>query len=273
MPKPRRRPFPRWLILFFLMDAIVVAAILYWIFGSDDVASRDAIRTPHVGEVQGAPIDAIVSSAAPDADVDDDGFSEWDDSDEFDDEWTEPANDVVASQVVASGAGQGDRASAFAFLMGSQKDLPRPTITKPEYEAYLPTSFEDIGNWKYVRSWATASLTGGDSIAKIPASVFAWNGKQIAIQGFMQPLDLDGENHVKRFMLMRNQAACCYGAPITLADWIDVTAPDGKVFDVMLHKPITVLGKLEVGEKLVDDFAVSVFRLAPDKVLPPGESP
>ena len=40
----------------------------------------------------------------------------------------------------------------------------------------------------------------------------------------------------------------------------------------MLHKPITIAGKLEVGEKRVDGFAVSVFRMTPDEVVPPGES-
>lgn len=32
-PQPRRKRFPRWLILVFIMDTILVAAVLYWILG------------------------------------------------------------------------------------------------------------------------------------------------------------------------------------------------------------------------------------------------
>ena len=266
-PTPRRRPFPRWLILVFILDAILVAGVIYWVFGRNAEANGGTNNVSIVDDVQGAPIDAGTDSIAAVAETDDDGFSDWNDSDDPDDsEWGDP-DSYKPPTVSARGL------SSAALQLANQKDLPRPEIKRPEHADYAPASFEDIGNWKYTRSWSGVGLMGGDSVADIPKNVLAWGGRKIAIQGFMLPLALSDENRVKTFMLMRNQAACCFGAPITLADWIEVTAPEGTSYESMLHKPITVLGELDVGEKLVDDFAVSVFRMMPDKILPPGESP
>jgi len=71
---------------------------------------------------------------------------------------------------------------------------------------------------------------------------------------------------------MRNQALCCFGAAIGLNDWIDVTVP-GEPIELTMHLPITVLGKIEIGEEMEDGVTVSIFRMQCDKVLPPGELP
>lgn len=273
----------RWLIPFFILDALIIIGVLYWVFGastpSDDVGGETGV----VQEVRGAPIDASTPAVtvAPEASTADESDDE-DDSDDFasleDDSWEDFDNDM-ATAAIATSAGETPMASAklppagLDMLFGVQQQLPRPTIERPENKDYTPASFEDIGDWKYERNWSGIGVGGGGGTAKIPVNVRAWDERKIAILGYMQPLELDENNRVRSFMLMRNQAACCYGAPITLADWIEVTAPDGTSFEAMLHKPITVLGTLDVGEKLVDNFVVSVFRMQPDRVLPPGESP
>lgn len=277
-PTSRRKALPRWLIPFFIIDAIIAAGVLYWVFGEKASPPEDTRDSAIMGEVRGAPIDGDVSARSEDegltgdvddvavADVDDDGFSDWEDA-----EWEDVEIKTAAAPMPTTGPAV-DREKAASFLFGAQQELPRPKISRPEFSDYKPANFKDIGNWKYKRSWTGGGITSGNSTAQIPGSVLKWNGTAIAIQGFMQPLELDDANRVRSFMLMRNQAACCYGAPITLADWIEVTAPEGTTYQPMLHKPITIAGKLEVGEKRVDGFAVSVFRMTPDEVVPPGES-
>ncbi|HPF39191.1 MAG TPA: DUF3299 domain-containing protein [Phycisphaerae bacterium] len=269
-----RRPAPRWIVPFLIVDTLVFAGVLYWLFGS---ARSETTRddTPANVEVRGAPInEPRLENGASDAEE----ASAASSTDDFggldDDEWEDLENDEIAAQPALS---TGPIAQApltqdkIDLLFGMQQALPRPTIERDEFRAYTPASFEDIGDWKYQRNWSGHGV--GSAGPKIPANVLAWNNKKIAILGYMQPLELDENNRVRSFMLMRNQAACCYGAPITLADWIEVKAPAGRTFEATLHKPITVLGVLDVGEKLVDDFAVSVFRMTPDHVLPPGETP
>ncbi|MCA9255172.1 MAG: DUF3299 domain-containing protein [Phycisphaerales bacterium] len=269
-----RRPAPRWIVPFLIVDTSVFAGVLFWVFGpSRSEAMRD--DAPAGAEVRGAPIneprleneasDAEEASAASSTGA----FAQLDDE-----KWEDFDNDEIAAQPALS-AGSIAQApltpDKIDLLFGIQQALPRPTIERDEFKDYTPASFEDIGDWKYQRSWSGHEVGGAGS--KIPAKVLAWNNRKIAILGYMQPLELDEKNRVRSFMLMRNQAACCYGAPITLADWIEVKAPAGKTFEATLHKPITVLGVLDVGEKLVDDFAVSVFRMTTDHVLPPGETP
>lgn len=279
-PAPGRKALPRWLIPFFILDAFIVIAVLYWAFGgktsTDDVDDGPGV----VQEVRGEPIDVMAvggateqqaSAAAPSGDsepfasLEDESWGDFDDDTTF----AEAATSAVATPVASSKLPP----EGLDMLFGTQQQLPRPTIDRSENKSYTPASFEDIGDWKYERNWSGVGVGGGGGTAKIPTNVRAWHNRKIAILGYMQPLDLDEENRVKSFMLMRNQAACCYGAPITLADWIEVTAPAGTTFEAMLHKPITVLGTLDVGEKLVDNFVVSVFRMQPDQVLPPGETP
>lgn len=263
------------MILVFIFDAVLVAGVLYWVFGIDRSSEPQSTGTD-LEEVRGAPINdsapAGTDFAVAAADGSDDGFSAWDDSPVLDDDaWedfdgdSEPARKVTTA---ASGEAPGE---AIAAMFPNQQDLPRPNVERPEHGDYRPTSFADIGNWKYRRAWSSAGRDAPDS--RIPANILQWKGRKIAILGYMQPLDLDESNRVRRFMLMRNQAACCYGAPITLADWIEISPPDEATYESMLHHPICVLGTLDVGEKFVDDFAVSIFRMTPDKVLPPGENP
>jgi len=42
---------------------------------------------------------------------------------------------------------------------------------------------------------------------------------------------------------------------------------------LMPHKLTTVLRTLDIGKEMVDGCTVSLFRMAPDTVLPPGQTP
>jgi len=56
-PSPsRRKPFPRWLIPVFIADAILIAAVLYYVFGRSD-ESEPGDTTPPAGQVRGGMIE------------------------------------------------------------------------------------------------------------------------------------------------------------------------------------------------------------------------
>ncbi len=286
-PKPPRKRPPRWLIPLLIVDAIVVAAVTYYIYQRvvTDTPDVPIPTTQPVGEVRGALINGlftastahagqkppssppVAASASADGwDAEDWRGDEWDES-----EWADMP-ETISTDAGTAAATPG--ASLNALFGGGEWNaaLPRPTITKPLYADFVPINFDDIGSWEYQRVWPPPPSDAPPAADPIPAEIRAWNGRKVAIAGFMQPVRID-RNRVSQFMLMRSQALCCFGASITLVDWVEVNAPTGESFEPMLHKPITVLGTLDVGEEKIDGFTISLFRMTPDHVLPPGESP
>lgn len=268
----QRKTWPRWLIPVFIVDTIIVAGVLYYVFGrSNEVAPINP--NPTAGEVRGEMIDAAPTKAAV---AKSDDSDEWANDNWTGDDWDENEWDDVPVSISTgeTSAISGSPGAAIAAMFGGgiSKPLPRPRITKPEYSDYTPANYDDIGNWQYKRVWPPPPAGTPPRDDAIPADIQKWSGRKIAIAGYMQPLKID-DNRVSQFMLMRSQALCCFGATITLVDWIEVTAPAGQSYEPMLHKPITVLGPLDVGEEMIDGFTVSLFRMTPDTILPPGESP
>ncbi len=138
-------------------------------------------------------------------------------------------------------------------------------INNPAHAKYKPITFNDIADWSPYEQMQD------DNSIEVPANVRKYDDQWVAVPGFMQPVR-QKDRKVTRFMLMRNQALCCFGAAIGLNDWIDVTVP-GEPAELTMHLPITVLGKIDIGEVTEEGVTVSIFRMQCDKVLPPGELP
>jgi Uncharacterized protein conserved in bacteria len=93
--------------------------------------------------------------------------------------------------------------------------------------------------------------------------VKALNGQKVAVTGFMMPTAFD-KNAVKSFLLMKDQAACCFGAVPKDNEFVDVEMNGEKGTRYMPDVPITVVGKLQVGEKFLVN---SVYRIEADNVV------
>jgi hypothetical protein len=81
----------------------------------------------------------------------------------------------------------------------------------------------------------------------------------------MMPIDINRENETRKFLLVRNRMACCFGAMTGLNEWILVQmdpTPAKFVKDV----PVVVYGTLEVGEDIKDGMVMSVYRMRGDEV-------
>lgn len=149
---------------------------------------------------------------------------------------------------------------------GNVESDRRATVNDPEHAKYASITFDDIADWK-----ASSRRAVPDGPIDIPAEVKKFDEEWVSVPGFMQPLRFDGKR-VSHFMLMRDQALCCFGKPIGLTDWIDVPVREHPV-DTMMHFPVIVLGKLHIGETKANGETVSLFRMQCDKVLPPGVMP
>jgi hypothetical protein len=103
--------------------------------------------------------------------------------------------------------------------------------------------------------------------ATIPKTVQALNNHLAAIRGFLLPLKMNNGLAIE-FLLMRNQNLCCFGAVPKINEWILVQAPGEGVKPIM-DQPITVMGRLRVGEIREGGYLVGIYRMDAEKILEP----
>ena len=106
--------------------------------------------------------------------------------------------------------------------------------------------------------------------ATIPAAVRALDGHRVAIRGFLLPVRMNA-GLAFEFLLLRNQNMCCYGSVPKINEWITVQAK-GEGIKPIMDQPVTVIGKLHVGEIREQGFLVGLYRLDADQCfLPQGK--
>ena len=160
--------------------------------------------------------------------------------------------------------------------------MPSPTLYVPNAPKntgdYLPVSFSDLSGFFF---WNPIDYSDVPDPAKekrdklrskVPTSVLAFNGKKVAVTGFMIPLDEDQNYVVKTFVLAKSQMTCCYGATPLPNEWLFATVAPGasKVMDQM-DVPLTVLGTLSVDAELKDPGMPTLYKMTVDKVEGPGK--
>ncbi len=101
---------------------------------------------------------------------------------------------------------------------------------------------------------------------QIPADVQAFDGRRVTVTGYMIPLGLE-DGRAKQFVLVRNLMSCCYGVPPNLNEFVLVTMTNEGVRPVM-DVPVTLVGKLKVGETYEDNYLVGIYQLDGEKLLP-----
>jgi len=92
------------------------------------------------------------------------------------------------------------------------------------------------------------------------------NGKQVAVKGYMMPVEIEKDGDVRNFLLMRTRASCCFGAPLELTDFIEVRMKNGRKGKFLMDRTITVRGDLEVGARVENGEVTSLYRMAADEV-------
>lgn len=102
--------------------------------------------------------------------------------------------------------------------------------------------------------------------AAFPDGLRPFATKVVAVEGFMLATDFDGQT-LKRFMLSRFPAGCCFGGTPVLDEWIDVSlAPDGGAPSDTYSAQVRVVGTLDIGEDVAEGGAVkSLYRMTDAK--------
>lgn len=131
-------------------------------------------------------------------------------------------------------------------------------------------TFSTLGGFRYVNAaWDEESETPAERppADQIPASVRQLNGRTVVIRGFMVPTIFENDG-VLSFILVKDQMLCCFGVMPKMNEWIDVRMAEGHRADFFSDRPVTVMGRLEVGEEYEEHVVLSVYRLEATSVKP-----
>ena len=138
---------------------------------------------------------------------------------------------------------------------------------------YVEIGFDKLSNYAFeVPEGVQPTNTTGTatkSATQIPAEVKAFDQKKVALKGFMLPLKVD-DGVVTEMLIMKDQSMCCYGAMPRINDWVSVKMKKGGVKSVM-DQPVTLYGKLHVGEMLENGNLVGIYQLDGDKMDEPKD--
>jgi hypothetical protein len=125
-------------------------------------------------------------------------------------------------------------------------------------QSYMPVDFNKLSSYEYEVP-DPFDPTPRKLQNTIPEAIKALNGKMVAIEGFMLPLDLTPQG-VSVFMLNASIDMCYFGAPVRMNEWVLVTMKGGKRAP-FTHLATTVKGKLSVGEEMRNGRVGSLYRL------------
>jgi len=95
---------------------------------------------------------------------------------------------------------------------------------------------------------------------EIPEDVQALNKQKIALKGYMLPLRTE-DGKVVEFLVMANQALCCFGAVPKITEYVSVRMPEGRGVNELKDIPITVFGTFKVGAIVENDYVVGLYEM------------
>jgi hypothetical protein len=100
--------------------------------------------------------------------------------------------------------------------------------------------------------------------ALIPAKVKALDKKRVALKGFMLPLKVEG-GLVTEMLIMKDQSMCCYGTVPKIHEWVSIKMAEKGVKPLM-DQPVTLYGKLHVGEMRENGYLTGIYRMDGEKM-------
>ena len=147
-----------------------------------------------------------------------------------------------------------------------------PPASAAKIGDYLIVGFDKLASYNYEIPDESAGPKTNSPAAQpdqIPATVRSLDKKAVALKGFMLPLKVD-KGLVTELLIMRDQSMCCYGNTPRINEWVSVRMGDKGVKPIM-DQPVTLFGKLLVGEMRENGYLVGIYQMEGDKMTAPEE--
>ncbi len=128
---------------------------------------------------------------------------------------------------------------------------------------YFQVGFDRLASFHYIMP-DDVTPTNQPPADQFPPAIRALDQKPISLRGFMLPLKVE-QGLVSEMLIMRDQSMCCYGTSPKINEWVSVKMGEKGVKPVM-DQPVTLFGKLHVGEMRENGYLVGVYQLDGEKM-------
>jgi hypothetical protein len=150
--------------------------------------------------------------------------------------------------------------SILAYGVGLEvKDIP-PAVKVPPGVTLV--GFGELAGAALPEPGARAGR--GDYLKAVPKSVLQLEGQRVLIQGFMIPT-VTADHRVKEFLLVRNQASCCFGMPPQISEVLEVRMA-AEPAEPLMDRTVNVIGQFHVQEHWAGPYLGSLYQLEGDSV-------
>lgn len=145
--------------------------------------------------------------------------------------------------------------------------LERSTAERhPAAADYFLVGFEVLAGYTYQMPDDLTATNQTDVAAdQIPKSIKTFDKQPVALKGYMLPLKVEG-GLVTELLIMRDQSMCCFGTVPKINEWVSVKMAREGVKPIM-DQPITMLGKLRVGEMRENGYLVGIYAMDGDRLI------
>jgi hypothetical protein len=154
--------------------------------------------------------------------------------------------------------------SCVIYAVGVEVSQTAPSAAVPFGVARV--SFADLGR---ALPADPERARAGDYLKAVPRAVLGRDQQRVLLQGFMIPTRVEDKG-VREFLLVRNQASCCFGFPLQVTDMVVVRMTGRPAASLMDHT-LAVVGRLHVQEHWSGACLGSLYQLDGESVT--TESP
>ncbi len=153
-------------------------------------------------------------------------------------------------------------------------EVPRtPTFIKSGDVDYLSVGFDQLASYTFevtdelLEAKGDPAELSAKTNQQIPELIRKLSDQSVAVKGYMLPLKVV-EGAVTEFLLMRDQSMCCFGTVPKINEWVSVKTI-GKGVKPVMDEPVTIFGKLHVGEMRENGYLVGIYRMDGEKLAGP----
>jgi hypothetical protein len=173
---------------------------------------------------------------------------------------TRPASEIKGKPIAEARA-----TNSIASTVATTQPAPASitNATPAEINGYTKVGFDKLASFHYVMP-DEASPTNPPPKDQFPPAIKSLHEKSVALRGFMLPLKIE-QGLVTEMLIMKDQSMCCYGSTPKITEWVSVKMAEKGVKPIM-DQPVTLFGKLHVGEMRENGYLVGIYELAGDKM-------
>ena len=186
-----------------------------------------------------------------------------------------PAGPVTRGAPIDSAAITNAPTNSGSASPGSTNAAPANASPPRVVGGYLQVGFDRLSDFpaqvvyeKVANSNKPSFHYESKLITQIPAAIQEMDGKKVAVNGFMLPLQQTDGGRITDFILLKNQSMCCYGAPPAINEWVHVQMGSNSVRCVM-DQVVTIYGKLRVGEYKESRQLPGLYRMDGERMEQP----